>query len=683
MNKKKLTLASIFMVTAVAASTHLVFARLNNISKADDLYSVVLNSSNKYTSGSAQVIRSNTGADIAFKYSLASSSSDVHASLNQNGYINNTTPILGIDSFVAHYSGALTYALSTDGSSWSDSITITTGSKVEVTTNASYIKIAATSASTLTDLTINYTCKTKQTTYNVADYYNGYYSSIVSWTDGEDLKQQLHDLIRTGYTALPYNTPNWESNKDADRTQNSYLELDALYTASDIPAYQTNTSWQREHAFCASLMTGSTTSNAVKQLGRATDFHNLFAAYSSGNTSRGNKNYGNANAGGGADGYTYNTTTFEPGDKDKGRVARALFYMCTMYKDAEQDTKNNILMKGLTLQEGNVSYVAGESGAFAHGNLSDLLEWNSFEVDRLEMQHNTSVQTYQFQGVAQGNRNPYVDYPELVDYVYGGKKDQAGTMNTIKPSAIDLDSNSTEHRYYTIKDAKTEYGTGETFSSSDVTIYEVKKDFSVIPYTGTATYSFTGKTFADSDNNATNTITIGDETLTYKVKVSGLTSCSYQLNPKVTDFGDMVTKPSTTYRVTTVNTPTVVTMNGIDWTITFTTAKEYLTCSNVSGDGAGCKFGSTTYIVTGFTMETVDDYTVNAVYFKGKAANTSSSFTLKMSVGGTQMFSKTVGQTTDSAIYGGGITQATGKIKYEFTGKNSLQVDIIAFNEVA
>ena len=166
-------------------------------------------------------------------------------------------------------------------------------------------------------------------------------------------------------------------------------------------------------------MTGFSTGTAVKALGRATDFHNLFAANASGNQSRGNKNYGYANAiapsytisfssDNGMDGYTYDETIFEPGDIDKGRLARAIFYMATMYKDAETDTANNINMKGLTIVEDPVTYVAGNNCAFAIGNLSELLEWNrSVPVDYLEMQHNISVYTNTDnpEGVAQGNIN--------------------------------------------------------------------------------------------------------------------------------------------------------------------------------------------------------------------------------------------------------------------------------------
>ena len=43
-------------------------------------------------------------------------------------------------------------------------------------------------------------------------HYNGYYDELVSWTDGEDLKNQLNAIIRKGYRPLTYTTPNYETN---------------------------------------------------------------------------------------------------------------------------------------------------------------------------------------------------------------------------------------------------------------------------------------------------------------------------------------------------------------------------------------------------------------------------------------------------------------------------------------
>ena len=57
-------------------------------------------------------------------------------------------------------------------------------------------------------------------------YYNNYYETLVSWTDGEDLKNQLYTMIRNGYEPLPYTTPNYETNIQADH---SYYDFGMLF----------------------------------------------------------------------------------------------------------------------------------------------------------------------------------------------------------------------------------------------------------------------------------------------------------------------------------------------------------------------------------------------------------------------------------------------------------------------
>jgi chitodextrinase len=81
--------------------------------------------------------------------------------------------------------------------------------------------------------------------------------------------------------------------------------------------------------------------------------------------------------------------TFEPREDDKGNVARAIFYFYTMYPT----------------QAGAMSLV-GDINTFYQWHLSD-------PVDAKEIERNGQIETYQ------GDRNPYIDYPDIVARAWG------------------------------------------------------------------------------------------------------------------------------------------------------------------------------------------------------------------------------------------------------------------------
>ena len=526
-------------------------------------------------------------------------------------------------------------------------------------------------------------------------YYNGYYDTLVSWSNGEDLKNQLHAIIRNGYTAISYtksSKQNYDTNIHADHSKYDFEYLDVIYSKNDTFKSDTNKGWQREHAWCASLMCGTTTGNAINYKGRATDFHNLFAANASGNQSRGNKNYGYANAiaesyittfssDNGKDGYTYDEFIFEPGDIDKGRLARAIFYMATMYKDAEKDTANNINMKGLTIVEDPVTYVAGDNCAFAIGNLSELLEWNNnVPVDYLEMQHNISVYTDKDNpdGVAQGNRNPYVDYPGLVDYVYGSKKDQPGTLKDVVASASYLESEYKGISHYAIKEAKREYGLGETVSSSDYKVVQVYKNYSFIETTNNITHSLSNHPFSESDGDKIEAkITTPSNEIKYMINLNPLGACS-------TGILDVTT---TGINKKTANVDQNVTYGDVGFTFNFVTTYDAvstsgMTINNISA--GGITVGSSTRVLTKLTIATSAAYTVDRVFIKAMAGNASSSYTLTIKVGETTAFTKTINDSTTWKNFGGALNEPlTGQISFIFIGTSSLKINSIAFNVIS
>lgn len=100
-------------------------------------------------------------------------------------------------------------------------------------------------------------------------------------------------------------------------------------------------------------------------------------------------------------------TVWEPADEWKGDFARSYFYMATCYEDY---TDLWTTTEGLLMVERNRYPTLREWVS------SLLLEWNEQDpVDDIERERNEAVY-----GI-QGNRNPFVDYPQLSDYIWGDK----------------------------------------------------------------------------------------------------------------------------------------------------------------------------------------------------------------------------------------------------------------------
>lgn len=119
-------------------------------------------------------------------------------------------------------------------------------------------------------------------------------------------------------------------------------------------------------------------------------------------------------------------TVFEPQDKDKGDIARAIFYMVARYNyyggaDGDPINGNNPnLVLAADLSENDRVGTSSETDPYSMGILSDLLEWNRLDKpDAWEIHRNDLLyRNYTM------NRNPFIDFPEWADYIWGEK---AGT----------------------------------------------------------------------------------------------------------------------------------------------------------------------------------------------------------------------------------------------------------------
>lgn len=212
--------------------------------------------------------------------------------------------------------------------------------------------------------------------------YSGYYQGIDDLT-GEALIDALREIVTDGLQLVTYGDARYRlGDTDADPKKKGNLIL--VYTRVSVAAaWDGGITWNREHVWPQSRL-GATADNGRKNI--ASDLHNLRPADPATNSSRGNKNFS----------FTTASSSFFPGDSDKGDIARILFYMTICYPQLR-------LISGLS-----------NDGALSIGNLDALLIWNQQDpVDEFEMRRNEKIYSIQ------KNRNPFIDHPELVEKIWG------------------------------------------------------------------------------------------------------------------------------------------------------------------------------------------------------------------------------------------------------------------------
>ena len=249
----------------------------------------------------------------------------------------------------------------------------------------------------------------------------GYYDSLEGLS-GNALKQAVQDIIANPAVVRAHNYGDIEFIlKEADKNPLNSNQVWQMYVESPKPIldYQTGSSnigvWNREHIFPQSRggFSGGTSStadgigvwlptNADDILSGHADAHHLRAEDGAENSTRSNRDYGS----------DYNGPTGSQGSWN-GDVARALFYMAVRYN-------------GLNLVNGNPSdAIVGQMG-----DLASLLTWNTTDPrDDFEMNRNNYIYTWQM------NRNPFIDYPNLADYIFGANFGQQwfSTLSTQNP----------------------------------------------------------------------------------------------------------------------------------------------------------------------------------------------------------------------------------------------------------
>ncbi len=253
-----------------------------------------------------------------------------------------------------------------------------------------------------------------------------YYASLEGLS-GATLKQAIQDIIANPTVVHAHNYGDIiDILKTADQNPLNSNEVWLMYveqSRSKLEFQDTgiNTGkWNREHIYPQSRggFTDGTESipdginiwlptNADDILAGHADAHHLRAEDGAENSLRSNNDYG-------LTGYNGPSGTM---GSWKGDVARSVFYMAVRYN-------------ALSVVNGDIP----DTTVGQLGDLASLLTWNTLDPsDDFEMNRNNYIYTWQV------NRNPFIDYPELANYIWGNKVGQVWYSNLSTNDFADLE----------------------------------------------------------------------------------------------------------------------------------------------------------------------------------------------------------------------------------------------------
>ncbi|EDP71655.1 Endonuclease I [Flavobacteriales bacterium ALC-1] len=249
----------------------------------------------------------------------------------------------------------------------------------------------------------------------------GYYNSLDGLTDAA-LRQALQNIIADPTTVRAQTYADViDILMEADQNPENSNQVWLVYSEEGRPKLDLQTSsnnsgkWNREHTYPRSrggfnnieedeIADGIDvfwTTKADSLRHGNSDAHALRAADASENSSRGNQHYGQ---------YVGPTGTL---GSFRGDVARSVLYMEIRYNGLE-------VVNGFTTTTGQL------------GDLATLLDWHRNDPpDDFEMSRNNIVYDWQ------KNRNPFIDQPLLVEYIWGNNVGDAWDQS--------LSANENEH----------------------------------------------------------------------------------------------------------------------------------------------------------------------------------------------------------------------------------------------
>ena len=292
---------------------------------------------------------------------------------------------------------------------------------------------------------------------------SGTYYQAADGKKGSALKTSLCNIISADYDQQTYDEV-WAAYETTDikpdgiHVYDIYSNITNFVYGEDKAGNYSKEGdvYNREHTFPKSWFGGK---NALPMV---SDLFHVMPSDGYVNGMRSNYPYGETDANGSgkinyksANGYSkrgycktegYSDVVFEPNDEYKGDLARNYFYMATRYENEITSWSSPVLT--------NSSYKP-----YVEWHMNMLMRWSREDpVSEKEIARNNAVHEIQ------NNRNPFIDYPGLEEYIWGSKVNVPFSYNNYEATnAIiqveDTEGSAQDNAIYDLQGRRVQYPT--------------------------------------------------------------------------------------------------------------------------------------------------------------------------------------------------------------------------------
>lgn len=256
---------------------------------------------------------------------------------------------------------------------------------------------------------------------------DNYYYDVNGKKNADAILDALCEII-DDHTVIAYSglEPYYEQTDFyADSLWDMYSTCHFTMADANVPQKAVCDGWNKEHVCCQSWLGSGP---------MVSDLFNVYPTDARVNNIRSNYPYGEVNGANGT-GITkdpehhamgkkgentfagYSGVAFEPHDNYKGDFARTFMYMVARYRNHQLNKGNGVAM-----------FVTDKTD-FTDYARNLLMKWHRADpVSQKEIDRNQAVYGIQH------NRNPFIDYPELAEYIWGNKMGQTIDLASMTPT---------------------------------------------------------------------------------------------------------------------------------------------------------------------------------------------------------------------------------------------------------